>query len=65
MSDAMTNDMKDRIDSLTREEMARKWRFAPIGDPMFQGDAGKYFGKRFDELGGFSPEISKKIGLTP
>lgn len=29
---------------------------------MFQGDAGDYFCKRFRELGGWSPALSKKIG---
>jgi hypothetical protein len=54
--------MKREIDKMSRFEMARKWRFAPVGDPMFQGEVGDYFDKRFKELGGFSPEISKKIG---
>ena len=55
--------LKAQIDVMSREEMARRWRFAPVGDPMFQGEVGDYFEKRFKELGGFSPEISKKIGL--
>ncbi len=54
--------MKDRIDSLSREQMAHKWRFAPVGDPMFRDAAGEYFELRFKKLGGFSPEISKRIG---
>jgi zona occludens toxin (predicted ATPase) len=58
----MTDEMKQRIDAMTREEMARQWRFAPMGDPMFQGETGDYFGQRFRELGGFSPAISKDIG---
>lgn len=59
---AMREDTKQRIDNMDREEMARHWRHAPIGDPLFFGEAGEYFEKRFRELGGFSPEISKKIG---
>lgn len=58
----MTDEMKQRIDAMTREEMARKWRFAPPGDPMFEGDTGEYFNKRFGQLGGFSTVISKDIG---
>ena len=58
----MNETLKNQIDALTREEMARKWRFSPFGDAMFQGDAGDYFEKRFKELGGFSPVISKQIG---
>ena len=64
MSDTekLDEELKKRIDSMSREDMARAWRFAPSGDPRFQGAAGKYFEERFKELGGFSPEISKKIG---
>jgi len=58
----MTPEIKRRIDAMTREEMARLWRFAPLGDPMFQDDTGDYFRQRFRELGGFSPAISKAIG---
>ncbi len=58
----MTDELKAKIDALSREEMARKWRFAPIGDPMFRDEAGDYFENRFKALGGFSPEISKRIG---
>ena len=55
----------DKINSMSREEMARLWRSAPSGHPYFSRSKPyyKYFRKRFfDELGGFSPEISKKIG---
>ncbi len=55
----------DRINSMSREEMARLWRFAPSGHPYFDTTLPYYeiFRKRFDELGGFSPAISKAIGL--
>ena len=55
-------DRKQEINGMSRETMARKWRFAPVGDPLLQGVIGEYFQKRFKELGGFSPEISKRIG---
>jgi hypothetical protein len=42
--------------------MARLWRFSELGNPLFQGEVGDYFVKRFNELGGFSPELSKLIG---
>ena len=58
----LTATMKQQIDNMSREQMARAHRFAPVGDPMFQEDTGHYFQKRFQELGGFSPTISKKIG---
>lgn len=57
----MDEKLKQRIDSMTREQMAGAWRYAPAGDPMFRDEAGVYFEERFKELGGFSPEISKAI----
>lgn len=55
---------KKLIDSMSQEEMARLWRFAPTGHPYFDRRLPlfEYFEKRFKELGGFSPTISKKIG---
>ena len=55
----------DTINNMSRLEMAQLWRFAPSGHPYFDTTRPYYavFKKRFDELGGFSPEISKAIGL--
>lgn len=55
--------IKMRIDAMSQEEPCRAWRFAPIGDPMFQDEAGDYFREKLKEKGGFTPSISKKIGL--
>ena len=57
----MTPEQKVTIDGMSRVEMARKWRFGPIGDPLLQGEAGDYYVERFKGLGFFSPEISKQI----
>ena len=57
----MDEKVKAKIDSMSRMEMAAAWRYAPLGDPLFQGDTGEYFQKRFNELGGWSPEISKAL----
>ena len=59
----MTEAEKRTIDGMSREELARHWRFAPAGDPLTAGDTGDYF-KRvfFEEKGGFTPEISKSLG---
>ncbi len=62
MDGILTPEMKASIDAMTRYAMADRWRFSPVGDPMLQGETGDYFQKRFTELGGFSPEISKAIG---
>ncbi len=59
-------DIKARIDAMTYEEMLRRNRFAPSGDPLFQGDVGKYFikvmrEKRAEDPGG-AVAASKRIG---
>ena len=61
----MTEEQKNRIDNMSREDMCIKWRFAPVGDLLFQGDTGDYFSKVLKEKGGFSPKISKEIGWEP
>ncbi len=33
------------IDGASLEELLRRWRYAPIGDPIFQGDIGAYYSK--------------------
>lgn len=59
----LTEEKKKEIDNMSHEEMATKVRFAPVGDPLFLGDdVGKYFGKKFQEKGGMTPTVSKKIG---
>jgi len=58
----MTPEQKAYIDGLCQEQMARIWRFSPVGNEIFIGESGIYFQKRFNELGGMTPEISKRIG---
>lgn len=56
---------KEDIAKLSRIEMAKLWRFAPSGHPYFDlryAEIHEEFKKRFADLGGFSPEISKQIG---
>lgn len=57
-------ELEREIESMSHVEMASRWRFAPIGDPMFRLDLPIYekFEKRFKKFGGFTPEISKSIG---
>ena len=53
---------KDGIDKMSQEEMAHLWRFSQPGHPYFRsGPVFDHFEKRFKKLGGFTPEISKKI----
>lgn len=35
--------LKKWIDDATYEQLLEKWRFAPTGDPFFNGEIGKYF----------------------
>lgn len=61
----LTEKNKKHIDSLGYEELLRKWRFAPSGDPWFQGETGKYWGDRMNELRNQSVDhvgASKRIG---
>lgn len=41
----MTPEIKAWIDNATYESLLRRWRFAPVGDPVFQGDVGQYYTK--------------------
>jgi len=54
----------EKINAMSREEMAQLWRFAPSSHPYFDTTFPLHavFKKRFKELGGFSSRISKKIG---
>ena len=61
----MTEDEKRTIDEMSPRAMAELWRFAPVGHPLLQGEAGQYFKQVFfEKKGGFTPAISKSIGLT-
>ena len=37
--------IKKAIDDMPYEEMVKKWRLAPAGDLLFQGEIGEYFSK--------------------
>jgi hypothetical protein len=41
----MTKEQKTWIDNATLEDLLSKWRFAPSGDPMLQGEYGEYYSK--------------------
>jgi hypothetical protein len=60
-------DLYNWTDTASYEDLLRRWRFAAIGDPIFQGEVGKHYAEvmahRRAEVG---PEehtrISKRIG---
>lgn len=55
-----SSEVKTEIDKMSHTELARRWRFGL--DDFWCGESGDYATKRFQELGGFTPEISKQIG---
>lgn len=46
----LTPENKSRIDAKSYEALLSGVRFAPVGDPWFQGDTGKYWLERMREL---------------
>ena len=61
----LTPDNKAHIDSLSYEQLLAHNRFAPVGDPWFQGETGDYWIKRMMEKKAQHPDpvgVSKKIG---
>lgn len=41
----MDSDTKQWIDNATYKDLLERWRFTPLGDPLFQGETGSYFRK--------------------
>ncbi len=61
----MTDKQKAWIDNATYRQLFSHWRFAPVGDPMFQGDTGDYYIKAMKEKRPSDQEhsqISKDLG---
>ena len=64
---AMTTELKQKIDAMSVEDMLRKSRFAPLGDPLFTGESGEYFFRAMNKKKDALPEgdwsrISKCVG---
>jgi hypothetical protein len=60
----LTPENKQTIDDKSYEGLLSRWRFAPSGDPWFQGETGQYWAKRMAELRDTVDHvaISKMIG---
>lgn len=56
---------EERLPNLTHFEMARLYRYAPMGHPLFNTSLGMYprFEKKFAEYGGMTSSISKEIDV--
>lgn len=61
----LTEEWKQQIDNMSYRDMLTRWRFAPVGDPMFQGETGDYFTKvMFEKKKTVNHvAISKEIGF--
>lgn len=46
----LTTAVKAQIDALTYEQLLEGWRHTPVGDPLFQGESGRYWGQRLRKL---------------
>ena len=64
MSDAMTPEEKEWVDNASYETLLEKWRFSPVGSPIFAGEKGKYFSKIMFEKKEKSDHVaaSKRVG---
>lgn len=63
MSSAEREEEIEKINKMTQVQMARLWRFAPVGHKYYADPVlFRVFEKRFKQLGGFTVEISKEIG---
>ncbi len=65
----MTAEQKKWIDGKSFEELLRRWRNSPAGDPIFRDDAGAYYIKVMDrrraEIGpGAAVAASKSSGVV-
>jgi len=64
----LTPENKAHIDAMSYSGLLSQWRFAPAGNPWFQGETGEYWDKRMKELraqpGGQEEHVaaSKAIG---
>jgi hypothetical protein len=53
----------EQVEHATKEQLARWFRFLPSGDTEEQQHIQDRIGERFKELGGMTPDLSKKIGF--
>jgi hypothetical protein len=51
------------VEKAGREQLAKWYRFLPSGDTKDQQHVLDRIAERFKELGGMTPELSKKIGF--
>ena len=65
MDNERTEEHLSHIRTMSHVDMARMWRFTPSGHPYFNTDYPMLvneFAKRWELLGGMTPEVSRLIG---
>jgi hypothetical protein len=63
MSEDETNALLRKVEQMSHEDMARAWRFAPVGSPYFADQrVWDVFNARWQAFRGWNPELSKRIG---
>jgi hypothetical protein len=64
----MTEHDKKWIDEASIEDLLSRWRFAPAGDQIFQGDTGQYYKQQMAAKRAAAPAehvaASKRIGWS-
>lgn len=64
----MADELREWIDKATYHQLLERWRCAPVGDPIFQGEIGEYYAEvmktRRAQVGNAEHvRISKQIGF--
>ena len=54
--------MIEQVEKADREQICRWWRFLSSPETDEEVEVMNRIAERFDEVGGFTPEISKRIG---
>jgi len=54
----------EEVEKADREQICRWWRFLPSAMTEEGRKVQDRIAERFEEVGGFTPEISKRIGWT-
>lgn len=46
----LTPTVQEQIDSMSPQALLKTWRFAPLGDPLLQGESGDYIAQRLQRV---------------
>ena len=53
----------DQVEKANREQLATWYRFLPSGETPEQRKIQQRLAERFQQMGGMTPELSRKIGF--